>query len=428
MGFFMGLYNVFWQMLLPFIKKHPRLRASAEDRLNPSHYRPADIWLQAASAGEAKIAAALLQKLRLPEQTRILVTTCTAQGMEILEKGREYKSSGLLCLDWLPFDRPASIGPILDRISPRCVVLLETELWPGLLIALKKRQIPVLIINARMSRKSFHRYRVTKFLWSKMCPEQVLAVSPLDALRFQTIFPQSRVQTMSNIKFSCLRSETSGDEPPAAVRILEKTFPDSVKLTVFASIRHQEESMAEQMIQDLFSSYPNQVIALFPRHMHRITAWKKRLKKASVPFYLRSELDGMGRGKIQPGKLILWDVFGEMSGVFSRAQAVFMGGSLKPLGGQNFLEPLLLGAPVVTGPHTEDFSWVGKEIFSPGLAQKAHSWDQAVSFLLELLRSHEQSVTIRQKTMDYVENSQDGLETACQAIVETFSAPGQLGI
>ncbi len=423
MGIGMGLYDLLWQMLLPLIKRHPRLKSSASDRLNPSRYRPADIWIQAASAGEAKIAVALLRELRLPEQTQVLVSTGTAQGMEILEKGRNHARSRHVRLDWLPFDRPASIAPILDRISPRCVVLLETELWPGLLHALKKKQIPVLVLNARMSRKSFHRYQATRFLWSKLYPAWVIAVSSLDASRFQRIFPQSRVQTMSNIKFSCLPwfpPESSVEKIPDAVQILENTLADSAKLTVFASIRRQEESCVRQMIQDLFSSYPDQVIALFPRHMHRIRHWKKRLQKAGISFCMRSELDGMGKGNIRPGKLILWDVFGEMVGVFSRAQAVFMGGSLKPLGGQNFLEPLLLGAPVVTGPYIEDFSWVGQEIFSTGMAQKAQSADQAAAFLLGILTSRDQRSFIRQNAMDYVTNFQDGIQTACQAIMETL--------
>ncbi len=424
MGICMELYDLLWQMLLPLIKRHPRLKSSAADRLNPSHYRPADIWIQAASAGETKIAVALLEKLRLPEHIQVLVTTCTAQGMEILENGRKHIHSAHVRLDWLPFDRPASIARILDRISPRCVVLLETELWPGLLLGLKKKQIPFLILNARMSRKSFHGYRAVKFLWSTLCPAQVLAVSLLDASRFQRIFPQSRVQTMSNIKFSCLSCfspESCVDAPPEAVRILEKTLPDSAKLTVFASIRRQEESLVEQMIQELFSSYPHQVIALFPRHMHRIRHWKKRLQKAGISFCMRSELDGMGKGDIWPGKVIVWDVFGEMAEVFSRAQAVFMGGSLKPLGGQNFLEPLLMGTPVVTGPYIEDFSWVGQEIFSTGIAQKARSADQAVSLLLEILKSREDRSLIRKKTMAYVANFQDGVQTACQAIMTVFA-------
>ncbi len=423
MGIGMGLYDLLWQMLLPLVKRHPRLKSSAADRLSPSHYHPADIWIQAASAGEAKIAVALLEKLHLPEHIQVLVTTCTAQGMEILENGKKHACSAHVRLDWLPFDRPASITRILDRISPRCVVLLETELWPGLLLGLKKKQIPVLILNARMSRKSFHRYRATRFLWSTLCPAQVIAISLLDASRFQGIFPQSRVQTMSNIKFSCLPCFGPGncaDTPPVAVRILKKTLPDSAKLMVLASIRRQEEPLVEKMIQELFSSCPHQVIALFPRHMHRIRFWKKRLQKAGISFCMRSDLDGMEGREISSGMVILWDVFGEMSGVFSRAQAVFMGGSLKPLGGQNFLEPLLLGAPVVTGPYIEDFSWVGQEIFSTGIAQKAQSADQAVSLLLKILQSGEDRDLIRKNTMDYVTNFQDGVQTACQAIMEAL--------
>ncbi len=420
---FMSFYAFLWRIGLPFVRRNPRLKSTARDRLSPDNYPCADVWIQAASAGEAKIALSLLERLLLPESMSVLVTTFTAQGMEILEAGKEKSNVSRLYLNWFPFDCPGSIDKILNQISPACMVLLETELWPGLLHALKKRKVAVLIINGRMSRNSFCQYRLTKFLWTKLMPEKILAVSPLDGQRFQTIFPASRVTVMPNIKFAHATSLSSGnktDEPG----LLDRCLPAEMSCTVFASIRRQEEELVQKMMKNLLAAYPNQVIALFPRHMHRVKSWQKRLKKTGMNFCLRSGLDAHD-SFLASGQVILWDRFGEMQKTFLRAQAVFVGGSLMPLGGQNFMEPLLAGAFTVTGPHTEDFAWVGEEIFSPNLVQRARDAKHAVDLLAEFLGSEkdkrDRRSCIQKHAQEYVASFQNGAADACRAILEIVS-------
>ncbi len=418
---FMSFYGLLWKIALPFVKRNPRIKPTARSRLSPSNYSHADIWIQAASAGEAKIALSLLEKLSLPESMSVLVTTFTAQGMEMLEQGKDRCNISNLYFNWFPFDCPGSIDKILEKISPSCMVLLETELWPGLLYALKKRNIPVLVINARMSQNSFRQYGRTKFLWRKLSPDRILVISSLDAKRFQTIFPASRVRGMPNIKFAHAARLSSSKETDES-SLLERWLPADMPCTVFASIRRQEEPLVQGMIKDILAAYPNQNIALFPRHMHRIKHWKKRLKKAGMDFCLRSDLESHD-DFLASGQIILWDRFGEMQQAFLRAQAVFVGGSLTPLGGQNFMEPLLAGAFTITGPYTEDFSWVGEEIFAQNLVQRAKDARHVVELLsaflkLERENEEERRSCLRKQAQEYVASFQNGAEDACRAILE----------
>ena len=417
---FMGFYNLVWAAVLPFLRHHPRLTHSFAPRTDAAPYLTrADIWIQAASAGEALLAVRLVQRLSPKKPVRILVTTTTDQGMAIL--GEELKkdppgSQITLSLGWFPFDCPAVTDTAVKKVRPEVMVLLETELWPALLHCLRQHQTRILVVNGRMSAKSSRHYRMTKPLWTRISPHHILAVSDMDANRFQQVFEPARVTVMPNMKFETLTSRTP--ETPSSV--LTDIFPCPLPVTVFASIRRQEERQALKMIHSLFDQHPKQVIALFPRHMHRVESWKRRLSKTGIPVLLRSKLSTPPDG---PG-IILWDLFGEMRQVFNYAHAVFMGGSLKPLGGQNFLEPLLQGAPVVTGPFWDDFLWVGNQVFDSGLAQRTSDWRSAAQAMAAYLTHPQDPDHRRQNAQSYVQSRSGGTDMACRAILAALSDHG----
>lgn len=169
----------------------------------------ADIWLQAASAGEAFLALSILAELAPPAPVKVLITTTTDQGMEVLRRGL-----GEACLhpniaaavDLFPFDLPAAVNRAVSQVAPQVVVLLETELWPAILHALKQREIPVLVLNARMSERSGSRYKKTRWLWQCLAPDRVLAISETDRRRYAQVFPDTPTAVMTNIKFDILES------------------------------------------------------------------------------------------------------------------------------------------------------------------------------------------------------------------------------
>jgi 3-deoxy-D-manno-octulosonic-acid transferase len=409
---FMGFYNMLWAAALPFLRRHPRLARTFAQRTDPSHLNPADVWIQAASAGEALLAACLVQHFSPDRPVRILITTTTDQGMEILCSELEKKPVSAkvsISVAWFPFDIPSVAARAVEVVNPQVMVLVETELWPALLHFLNRRHTRVVVVNGRMSVKSRRGYKMTQCVWSNIGLHQILAVSDPDAGRFREVFDGARVSVMPNIKFETLTPEA----PEIPTSVSTDIFPCPWPVSVFASIRRQEETQVLKMIHTLLHQFPGQVMAIFPRHMHRLGFWKRRLKKTGAKVYLRSEL---ASPPAEPG-IILWDRFGEMRHVFRYAHAVFMGGSLKPLGGQNFLEPLLQGPPVVTGPFWDDFFWVGKKVFDTGLVQRKKDWQSAAHAMVSFLK-HPEDRTLRQKKAQaYVAARSGGADMACQSIL-----------
>ncbi len=411
---FLNIYNILWQAALPFLKKNKRLAPSFQKRVTTDHLKNADIWIQAASAGEAFLALSLLSTLEPAQKIKILITSTTSQGIEILKSGLAQKkiSSNIdYCLDWFPFDIPSTIQAAVTRINPVVMVLLETEIWPALLHYLKKNNTQILIINGRLSKKSARHYKLTNFLWARLSPDNILAISPLDAKRYGQVFDKAQITTMPNIKFDLM--ESLPDENSRS-KDLKKIIPKSVPLSILASIRRQEEEAILEIIEYLLARYPGQVVAIFPRHMHRVDAWKKKLARKKLSFQLRSQLQGSGT----KNRIILWDRFGELRSAYGIASTVFVGGSLAPLGGQNFIEPTVLGTPTVTGPHLDDFAWVGDDIFSRGIVTRCKDPRTVAQTMATHLETTVDRPEQRQKARDYVQKRQGGTILACQTILD----------
>lgn len=413
-------YSLAWRLGLPILKTSPRIKQGLEKRLTPETLPRADIWIQAASAGESYLAVEILNQLVPQGSSRVLLTSFTSQGLDILNTAiasRRHHPRIQVQASWFPFDSPPLMERAVDQVRPRLVILLETELWPGLLWTLKRRRIPTAIVNGRLSTGSFSRYMATTAIWKNLTPDHILAITPEDAGRFRRLFPDSAVQVMPNIKFDTVL--TLSGHPHESRSPLASLFDPAVPLSILASIRTEEEDEMEQLIQHLAQCVPNQVIALFPRHMHRIDVWKHRLNRMGRPFRLRSETGS----PVTPGSLILWDLFGELRQACFHADAVFVGGSLKPLGGQNFIEPASCGAATVTGSFLDHFAWVGDDFFTQGLASRVLSWQEAGSIMTRALTHPYDNQGLARKTLEYIRKNQGGTRMACDLITKLLERP-----
>ena len=414
---FFKFYNILWKAALPFLKRHPRLAPTFDRRINPAHLQPADIWIQAASAGEAYLAVSTINAFNTDRPVTIMVTTTTGQGMEILTKTLSPKKISPqinLCIGTFPFDSPKAMKKAVQQINPAIMVLLETELWPAHLYALKKNHTRVLIINGRLSKKSSRNYKLTKAFWGSFAPERILAISAEDAQKFSMIFPQTRVETMDNIKFDRMTVQSTADKRSALAEIVPREMP----LSIFASFRRQEETQIIEMIKILLKKGPNQIIALFPRHMHRISPFLKALNKNSLTVYKGSQISSV----LTNPAIILWDKFGDLHQAYSRADVVFVGGSLVPLGGQNFMEPAALGVPTIIGPHWQDFAWVGKEIFETGAVTQCRNWQHTAETMSRYLVKSENRQTRIDAVNHYISQKQGGAQTAADTIWASWLA------
>ena len=371
--------------------------------------------------GESFLAGEIIKKLEPVKPIRILLTTYTSQGMEILKKARSeaMQQDRRLIIDtaYFPFDHPALMTRAVATVRPKVMLLLESELWPGLLQACKQQQVKVLVANGRMTAKSLSNYLFWPALWRHLRPDRILAISTDDASRFAALFGKDRVETMPNIKFDRIHKE---GVPTAAGNPLTHLFPAKVahSLIILGSIRQKEEADIIKLIRTIRDKNNQAIIALFPRHMHRIDNWKKILEGLKYPWQLRS----LTTGPVEHGTIILWDTMGEMLSAYQLAAAAFVGGSLAPLGGQNFLEPLTCGLKPVIGPYWSDFSWTGQEIIDQGLVLQAKDWQEATELLLQHVAEPPPREQTRQQVLAYVKNHSGGTAQTCTTINTLLSA------
>lgn len=407
----LGLYSLAWLPAKPLLKRNSRLSEGYGQRLLQTvPDGPVDVWIQAASGGEAYLARELVLRTPAHKPIRYLLTSNTKQGVDILKQVAQdamHKVEVAYC----PFDQPKLMQKAVEHYAPKAVVLLETELWPGLLAACRKADVPTFVVNARMNTKSFAAYMCAPKLFAELAPHRVMAISDDDARRYSILFGNDRVTRMNNIKFDRVPSgkptATLKDSPVTAI------LGGRTPVAVFASVRQEEETDILKAITKLKEMRPKTSIALFPRHMHRLDFWKKALYDSGLPTAVRSEISTAPA----PGTVILWDTFGELSAAYEFCRAAFVGGSLKPLGGQNFLEPLSHGIVPVSGPHWSNFAWIGREIVDAGLLKEISTADDLAVTMKNALARPPKPDNVRKRMANYVDPLRGGTEQALNSIL-----------
>ena len=424
-----NLYNFLWKIALPFLKRSSAFKDSYNLRISAEYFSKTDIWIHGASGGEAYVATEILKHLNPSKPIKILYTATTAQGLEIMRSFCHSAdlSSNIKCkITWFPFDALKTIEKVILKTNPKIMVLLETEIWPGHLYMLKKHGIRTVIINARLSAKSFSRYLKTKFIWKQISPEKILATSKKDAKRYEKIFgSKAEITTMPNIKYDSIPANPiqADEDNHDQIGSLGKIFSPGIPLSILASIRKEEEAHLKKILEYLINNYPDQIIAIFPKHIKRIEPLSELLDKLTSEFadigfkwQLRSKVSTM----IGKKTIILWDTFGELKHAYAYAVTAFVGGSLEPLGGQNFLEPVVSGAATVTGPYLNSFKWVDKEIFESNIVYKAQNAKQVGSFMVKKLRDPPDKNKLRKIGMEYIQKNQGGTAMAIEIIKDSL--------
>ena len=407
------LYDLAWKGAVPFLSRNKRMAEGLDQRKLKIAPPRSDVWIQAASAGESYLARSILDGWVPPKPLRVLATSNTRQGMDILDEPFSSHADGSsklkIATAYFPFDSPSIMKRAVRAVRPSVMVLLESEIWPGLLSALKETGCKILIVNGRINQKSLDQYRIWPSVWKNLAPDRISAVSEEDARRFAMLFGKDRVRTAPNIKFDRIGPATAAKEKVDEIRDL---VGDRVPFLVLASVRKEEEPFVESMIAKVLEKMPETVVGLFPRHMHRLSHWRAALDRLGVKWKDRSETVD-----ISPGEVLLWDTFGELTAAFFSARAVFIGGSLAPVGGQNFLEPLTCGIVPVMGPSWFNFYWVGEEIMETGLVKMAGDWRQAADALVESLRRPADRERVREEALAFIRRRRGGTKEA-RRIVE----------
>ena len=330
----------------------PKLGRISEETITALKGAPR-IWVHAVSVGEVTAAAPIITSLRerMPEACIVLSTsTETGQGMA------HRVVTDATAIIYYPLDIPCVVKRVMDRIQPDIFVPVETELWPNCIRICKERGVRIVMVNGRISPRSFRRYRRTAFFWKGTLGriDAIGAISRTDAKRLQAMgMEPSRTHVMGNAKYDGLAAgahESLEEEIRRRLRI----EPGS-KVFVAASTHAGEEEIVIDVYRKLRARYEDMVLIIVPRHPERGEAVRSLIRKAGISDII-SMTDINGGQERSDERVIVIDVIGELFTVYSLATVVFCGGSLVPKGGQNLLEPAAWGRVVLYGPSMEDFS------------------------------------------------------------------------
>src|SRR5258708_520465 len=332
------------------------------------------IWLHAVSLGEMSAAAPLVRTLRsrYPENPLVL-TTATVTGRA--------RARGLFgdTVDarFLPYDTPGAVARFLDRVRPRLAIIMETELWPNLFQECERRGVPLVLASARLSAKSVSRYRRLGRLFRGMfsASSLIAAQTALDAERFVAIGAQSaRTHVMGNIKFDMELSAGVIDQG----RELRASF-GSARPTWIAGSTHAGEE--EQVLAAHEEPRASTLLILVPRHPDRFRAVAELLGSRGLGFATRSS----GIPPDAATRVLLVDSVGELAALYASADVAFVGGSLVPIGGPNFLEPPALGLPVLAGPHHSNSQDIARLLLRQGAALQVNDARELAAALARLM-------------------------------------------
>jgi 3-deoxy-D-manno-octulosonic-acid transferase len=301
------------------------------------------IWLHAVSVGEVLAVSRLVTELdaALPAH-RVVISTTTRTGQALARE-----RFGAERVFYCPLDLPWAVSAYLKALKPAMLVLAETEFWPNLLSGCFLWEIPVVVVNARISDRSWPRYRRLRGLWKVFLSRvtSVLAQSEMDAERLRELGCE-RVSVGGNLKF-----DVRATEEAEATGLLRR-YAGDLRLIVAGSTLAGEEEALLQVWMKLLAEDAQLAMVIAPRHPERFEAVAALLEESRFKWRRRS---AFGDVKLVSGEIVLLDSIGELASVYSLAAVAFVGGSLVAAGGHNPLEPAQFGVPVLIGGHYENF-------------------------------------------------------------------------
>lgn len=320
------------------------------------------LWVHAVSVGETRAAVPLLKRLKslYPEHLLVL-SNVTETGRQIALDLREVD----LCL-FFPFDLSWVVRRVLRQVRPDAIVIVETEIWPNFIHGASRAGIPVILVNGRISDRSFPRYRLARKLIAPIL-DQLSAFcmqTELDAQRIVAMGARSeRVSVTGNLKFDMQVHPVDSAERER----LRGAFllPDGAVIWVAGSTHAGEEEIVTGVYRDLVASGESLFLILVPRHPERCRAVREMLVGQGLGVGLRSVLEKR-QSPFAPGEILLVDTLGEMLTFYALADLVFVGGSLVPIGGHNVLEASLMEKPVVFGGYMNNFKEISSLLLNEG--------------------------------------------------------------
>jgi 3-deoxy-D-manno-octulosonic-acid transferase len=350
---------------------------------------PGAIWVHAVSLGETLAVVGLVEEMQsaFPGH-HIYMSHVTPAGREAGEK----RLPSIAGRFFVPLDWRWAVRKALARIKPSLLVIVETELWPNLLRAAREAGVRVVMVNARMSKRSLRRYRLARPFMRRVLADvdEIYAQTEEDAQRFRQIGASpERVRMVGNLKFDA-RPPQRGEFARALKSALHQAQRGPVLIA--ASTMPGEEPLVLRAWDSIRARRPEALLILAPRHPARFEEVSQELARTQRGFVRRSALpveeQALSR-QLASTPILVLDTIGELAGVFEVADLVFMGGSLVPTGGHNLLEPAFWSKVIVFGPHMENFRDMAKLFLHAEAAVQIHNPEEFAQAACRLENSAE---------------------------------------
>lgn len=420
------LYNFAWTLVFTFtlplycLTRSRRISERLGLGLPSVPGRGKNIWIHALSVGEVISALPIVDEIRerYPSKS-IIFTVKTTQGMKIARDELRGKVEALLPM---PLDFWWSIRRLVNLINPSVLLLVETDIWPNLISYLKKRGVRGILINGRISPRTFRTYKRFRFFTRLLLRdlEICLMQSNLDMERLLHIggIPPEKILVVGNIKFDRVWKPMDREERGFWS---ESLYLKPGKMVWVAGSTHEKENeIILETFKRLKDLFPELVLIIAPR---KIEEEAEDVYRLSVSMGLKTlRRTDKGRDSGDPYAVLVLNSIGELGRVYGLADVSFVGGSMVPVGGHNLLEPAVFGCPVLFGVHTHNFVLMSQLIIEAGGGKRVKDAEELFDTVKELLSNKAKSNEIGIRAREFVENNSGALERVMKNLGEYIEA------
>ncbi len=375
------------------------------------------IWLHAVSVGEVNVCTQLIRSLqpRLPN-AKIIVSTTTTTGMAELKK----KLPNHISKVYYPIDRRPYVSRAMGTLRPRAIVLIEAEIWPNFITRARQQGIPLFLVNARLSERSFRGYRRFGFLFRPLFAAftGVGAQNEGDAARLREIGCRPEViRVVGSLKFDAARIE---ERRPINIPTMLRQLgvPTDAQLLIGGSTHAGEEAILADIYLRLRARFPRLFLVLVPRHFERCRGVGRELEVRGVKFAYRSELTAHTQHRAGELGCLLVNTTGELRYFYEHATVIFVGKSLTAEGGQNPIEPGALGKAMIFGPNMQNFADVARSFVTQAGAEQVKDAAELEARLAALLADEARRTQLGQNAVKVVRENLGAIERTVDMIVE----------
>lgn len=387
---FIGIYNTLIRILYPIVIQsyiQKRIEAGKEDtkRFNERKGRPTKerpngklIWFHGASVGESVSMLPLINKLlEINPNINVMVTTGTTTSADLMSKRLPERAFH----QYIPIDNPSFTKRFIKHWQPDMVLWFESDFWPAMLSSIKKKNIPLILVNGRISNKSFKRWQQFDYISKELlaCFTYCLGQSEEDAYRLRVLGAKDST-CLGNLKFAGLPIPVDETKKEAIMRQIGNR-----PIFCISSTHSNEEEQIARELPKLFADNPDLLVIIAPRHPQRGLEIQNQIKELGFSTALRSAQEPIEKTT----QIYIADTIGELGIWYGISPIVFIGGSLIPHGGQNFMEPSRLRDAVIVGPHMHNFTDAMQRAQKANAIIQVNNGSEVVETVNQLLQSND---------------------------------------